>query len=124
MTEQMTGDKGPAGTERPAGTEPRTAGPSGPTPRDLAARSPHQPTARTAADQPRPAEAPLPAGQAVPGPAVPAQAAPGPAAPGGGPAPRGAGLPRPGRPPPGSPRAGGPAGREGHHPGKAPGHRS
>src|SRR6516162_4793038 len=81
MTEQMTGDKGPAGTERPAGTEPRTAGPSGPTPRDLAARSPHQPTARTAADQPRPAEAPLPAGQAVPGPAVPAQAAPGPAEP-------------------------------------------
>ena len=41
MTEQMTGRNGPAGTERPAGADPRTAGPSGPSPRDLAARSPH-----------------------------------------------------------------------------------
>ena len=85
MTEQMTGRNGPAGTERPAGGDPRTAGPSGPSPKDLAARSPHHPSAR-AADQPRPAEAtlaapalasPAPAG---PVPAVPAQGAPEPGA--------------------------------------------
>ena len=58
MTEQMTGRNGPAGTERPAEADPRTAGPSGPSPRDLAARSPHHSPAR-AADQPRPAEAPV-----------------------------------------------------------------
>ncbi len=57
MTEQMTGRDGPAGTERPAAADPKTAGPSGPSPRDLAARSPHHSPAR-AADQPRPAEAP------------------------------------------------------------------
>ncbi|HJY93420.1 MAG TPA: hypothetical protein VJ371_00595, partial [Streptosporangiaceae bacterium] len=74
MTEQMTGRKGPAGTERPAGDDPRTAGPSGPSPRDLAARSPHHPPAR-AADHPRSAEAPLAApAQASPAPAGPAQA--------------------------------------------------
>ncbi len=69
MTEQMTGRDGPAGTERPAGADPRTAGPSGPSPRDLAARSPHHSPAR-AGDQPRPAEAPLaaqPQGSAGPG---------------------------------------------------------
>jgi len=77
MTEQMTGRNGPAGTERPAGADPRTAGPSGPSPRDLAARSPHHPSAR-AADQPRPADATLAApAPASPGPAVPAQGAPG-----------------------------------------------
>ena len=86
MTEQMTGRNGPAGTERPAGADPRTAGPSGPSPRDLAARSPHHPSARTA-DQPRPAEAtlaaPAPAAPAPasPVPAVPAQGAPGSAVP-------------------------------------------
>ena len=53
MTEQMTGRKGPEGTERPPGA---AAGPSAPSPRDLAARSPHHPAARDA--QPRPAEAP------------------------------------------------------------------
>jgi acetolactate synthase I/II/III large subunit len=53
MTEQMTGRKEPEGTERPPGA---TAGPSAPSPRDLAARSPHHPAARDA--QPRPAEAP------------------------------------------------------------------
>jgi len=52
MTEQMTGRKGPEGTERPPGA----AAPSAPSPRDLAARSPHHPAARDA--QPRPAEAP------------------------------------------------------------------
>ena len=54
MTEQMTGRKGPEGTERPGAA----AAPSVPSPRDLAARSPH-PAARDA--QPRPAEAPHPA---------------------------------------------------------------
>src|SRR5215467_9580520 len=52
MTEQMTGRKEPEGTERPPGA----TGPSVPSPRDLAARSPHHPAARDA--QPRPAEAP------------------------------------------------------------------
>jgi acetolactate synthase I/II/III large subunit len=62
MTEQMTGRKGPAGTERPGGA---ATGPSAPSPRDLAARSPHHQAAR--ADQPRPAEAPPPAPpQAIP----------------------------------------------------------
>jgi acetolactate synthase I/II/III large subunit len=56
MTEQMTGRKGPGGTERPGGA---ATGPSAPSPRDLAARSPHHQAAR--ADQPRPADAPLPA---------------------------------------------------------------
>ena len=69
MTEQMTGRKGPAGTERPPGA---AAGPSAPSPRDLAARSPHHPAARD--DQPRPAEAPLPAPPQAAG-SVPAQAA-------------------------------------------------
>ena len=81
MTEQMTGRKGPAGTERPAGDDPRTAGPSGPSPRDLAARSPHHPPGR-AADQPRPAEAPPQGAASSPaqsGPAqgIPAQGTPG-----------------------------------------------
>ena len=67
MTEQMTGRKGPEGTERPGGA---AAGPSAPSPRDLAARSPHHQGART--DQPRPAEAPIPA----PPPAVPRQGTP------------------------------------------------
>src|SRR5438105_4818742 len=60
MTEQMTGRKGPEGTERPA--------PSAPSPRDLAARSPHHPAARDG--QPRPAEAPPQVAGAVPGPAA------------------------------------------------------
>jgi acetolactate synthase I/II/III large subunit len=59
MTEQMTGRKEPEGTERPPGA----AGPSAPSPRDLAARSPHHPAARDG--QPRPAEAPLPASPQV-----------------------------------------------------------
>jgi acetolactate synthase-1/2/3 large subunit len=53
MTEQMTGRKEPEGTERPPGAA--AAGPSAPSPRDLAARSPHHPAARDA--QPHPAEA-------------------------------------------------------------------
>jgi len=65
MTEQMTGHKGPSGSERaekPAG---------GPSPRDLAARSPHHQAAR-AAEPARPAEAP----PGPPGPATPAQGVP------------------------------------------------
>jgi acetolactate synthase I/II/III large subunit len=50
MTEQMTGRKGAEGTERPQAA----ATPPAPSPRDLAARSPH-PAARDG--QPRPAEA-------------------------------------------------------------------
>jgi acetolactate synthase-1/2/3 large subunit len=65
MTEQMTGRKGPEGTERPPGA---AAGPSAPSPRDLAARSPHHPAARDT--QPRPAEAPLPAPSQVAPPQV------------------------------------------------------
>jgi acetolactate synthase-1/2/3 large subunit len=68
MTEQMTGRKGPEGTERP---EAATA-PSAPSPRDLAARSPHHPAARDG--QARPAEAPLSAPPQVAG-SVPGQAA-------------------------------------------------
>jgi acetolactate synthase-1/2/3 large subunit len=73
MTEQMTGRKGPAGAERPAGDDPRTAGPSGPSPRDLAARSPHHPPARAAADQPHPAEAPPAPTQTSPAQGTPGQ---------------------------------------------------
>jgi len=70
MTEQMTGRNGPAGTERPGGA---ATGPSGPSPRDLAARSPHHPPAR-AAEQGRAAEAPLPApAQAAAAPPAPTQ---------------------------------------------------
>ena len=68
MTEQMTGRKGPEGPERPPGA----AAPSAPSPRDLAARSPHHPAARDG--QPRPAAAPLPAPPQVAG-SVPVQAA-------------------------------------------------
>ena len=75
MTEQMTGRKGPAGTERPAGDDPGTAGPSGPSPRDLAARSPHHPPGR-AADQPRPAEAPPQGAASTPAQSGPAQGIP------------------------------------------------
>jgi len=77
MTEQMTGRKGPSGSERPE----RAA--TGPSPRDLAARSPHHQAARPADGPPHPAEAPLSApGQPAPAPAGPAHAAPAPAVPG------------------------------------------
>src|SRR4029077_19573322 len=86
MTEQMTGRKGPEGTERPAPlapgggdppnpppappsgpppTRPPAPAPSPPSPRDLAARSPHHRAARDG--QPRPAEAPLSAPSQVAG---------------------------------------------------------
>ncbi len=84
MTEQMTGRKGPAGAERPPGAATGPSGPPGPlgpSPRDLAARSPHRETARSA-DQPHEAQAPPPAtAPAVSGQAAPAQAGPGQAAP-------------------------------------------
>jgi acetolactate synthase-1/2/3 large subunit len=69
MTEQMTGRKGTEGTERPQAA----ATPPAPSPRDLAARSPH-PAARDG--QPRPAEAPPSAPPSAPpqvAAAVPAQ---------------------------------------------------
>ncbi len=61
MTEQMTGRNGTAGPESPAGSPgpPASPAPAVPSPRDLAARSPHRDTAR-AADHPRP-ETPAPA---------------------------------------------------------------
>ena len=74
MTEQMTGRKGPSGSERP---ERAATGATGPSPRDLAARSPHPQTARTGDAQPRPAGAP----PSAPEQPVPAQAAPAPAEP-------------------------------------------
>jgi len=87
MTEQMTGRKGPAGTERPAGA---AAGPSGPSPRDLAARSPHPPAARP----PEPAHpAPAGTGPAGTGPAGTGPASTGPA--GTGPAGTGPAVPAP-----------------------------
>jgi acetolactate synthase I/II/III large subunit len=70
MTEQMTGRQGAEGTERPQAA----AAPPAPSPRDLAARSPH-PAARDG--QPRPAEAPpsappqVAAAVPAPGPAEP-----------------------------------------------------
>jgi acetolactate synthase-1/2/3 large subunit len=85
MTEQMTGRKGTAGPESPAGsaTPPASAVPS---PRDLAARSPHRDAARAA--EPSHAEAPAPHGptdhhgstelaSAQPGSAQPGSAPPG-----------------------------------------------
>jgi acetolactate synthase-1/2/3 large subunit len=62
MTEQMTGRNGTAGPESPAGSPgpPASSAPAAPSPRDLAARSPHRDTAR-AADHSHP-ETPAPAG--------------------------------------------------------------
>jgi acetolactate synthase I/II/III large subunit len=50
MTEQMTGRNGTAGPESPAGSPgpPASPAPAVPSPRDLAARSPHRDTARAA----------------------------------------------------------------------------
>jgi acetolactate synthase I/II/III large subunit len=61
MTEQMTGRNGTAGPESPAGSPgpPASPAPAAPSPRDLAARSPHRDTAR-AADHSH-LEAPAPA---------------------------------------------------------------
>src|SRR5260370_19797010 len=77
MTEQMTGRKGTAGPESPAGS-PAPPASAVPSPRDLAARSPHRDTAR-AADHSR-AEAPAPAEHApaehAPAEHAPAQHAP------------------------------------------------
>src|SRR5260370_2626103 len=55
MTEQMTGRKGPVG-ERPADAASGSPATPGPSPRDLAARSPHRETARTAPAPPHQAE--------------------------------------------------------------------
>ena len=58
-------DDGPQGARRHGAPPGAAAGPSAPSPRDLAARSPHHPAARDT--QPRPAEAPLPAPSQVAG---------------------------------------------------------
>jgi len=81
MTEQMTGRKGTAGPESPAGS-PAPPASAVPSPRDLAARSPHRDAARAAehshGEAPAAAEH-APAGHA---PAEHAPAQPGPAQPG------------------------------------------
>jgi len=105
MTEQMTGRKGPSGSERPEKAA------TGPTPRDLAARSPHQ-TARPAADQPRPPAAPMPGSlQATPAPGSPGT----PGSPANPASPASAG-PAPDDPAPDSPRPGAPAQGAGSEP--------
>jgi acetolactate synthase-1/2/3 large subunit len=81
MTEQMTGRKGTAGPDNPAGSPvpPASAAPS---PRDLAARSPHRDAARVADHPEVPAEhAPAQPGSAQPGSAQPGSAPPGSAQP-------------------------------------------
>src|SRR5580658_5919900 len=85
MTEQLTGRKGPPG-ERPAvaASGPSTGNPA-PTPRDLAARSPHRDGGRATADAPHAAgptaSGPASNGAASPAPASPAPASPAPAGP-------------------------------------------
>ena len=61
MTEQMTGRNGTAGPDAPAGSPgpPASPAPAVPSPRDLAARSPHRDTGRTT-DHSHP-ESPAPA---------------------------------------------------------------
>src|SRR5271169_2872008 len=70
MTEQMTGRKGTAGPESPAGS-PAPPASAVPSPRDLAARSPHRDAAR-AADHSHP-DAPAPAEHAPAEAPAPAQ---------------------------------------------------
>ncbi len=75
MTEQMTGRQGADASERPPAAATRPSGSPavpGPSPRDLAARSPHREAPRPPADQPHPAQ-PHPA---QPHPAQPHQAQP------------------------------------------------
>jgi acetolactate synthase I/II/III large subunit len=76
MTEQMTGRKGAAGPEGPAGSPGQPAPPPSavPSPRDLAARSPHRDPARPA--EPSRAEAQAPAPEQAPAPAPPGPAQP------------------------------------------------
>jgi acetolactate synthase I/II/III large subunit len=72
MTEQMTGRNGTAGPESPAGSPGPPASPAVPSPRDLAARSPHRDTARAADhSHPETSQTPAPAEHdpAEPGPA-------------------------------------------------------
>jgi acetolactate synthase-1/2/3 large subunit len=93
MTEQMTGRKGTAGPESPAGS-PAPPASAVPSPRDLAARSPHRDAARDAAraadhshpadhshaETPAPAEhAPAQHGSTQPGSTQPGSTQPGPA---------------------------------------------
>src|SRR6516225_11683281 len=87
MTEQMTGRKGAAGPDSPAGSpgNPASPAPAVPSPRDLAARSPHRDAAR-AADH---SHQETPAAPAEHGPAEQAPAPPGPTSPGPAEPPRG-----------------------------------
>jgi acetolactate synthase I/II/III large subunit len=79
MTEQMTGRKGTAGPESPAGS-PAPPGSAAPSPRDLAARSPHREAPR-AADHSH-SESPAAPAEPEPTPAQPGSAQPGSAQPG------------------------------------------
>jgi acetolactate synthase I/II/III large subunit len=79
MTEQMTGRKGTAGPESPAGS-PAPPGSAAPSPRDLAARSPHREAPR-AADRSH-SESPAAPAEPEPTPAQPGSAQPGSAQPG------------------------------------------
>jgi acetolactate synthase I/II/III large subunit len=81
MTEQMTGRKGTAGPESPAGS-PAPPGSAVPSPRDLAARSPHREAARAADQGPAAAPAEPEPTSAQPGSAQPGSAQPGSAQPG------------------------------------------
>src|SRR6516225_8453265 len=91
MTEQMTGRNGTAGPDNPAGSPGHPAPPASaavPSPRDLAARSPHRDAARAAdpSHQETPAapaeQGPAQRGSAQPGSAQPGTAQPGTAQPG------------------------------------------
>jgi len=61
MTEQMTGRKDTAGPESPAGSPASSSAPAVPSPRDLAARSPHRDAARAA--EPSHEQTPTPAAE-------------------------------------------------------------
>jgi len=80
MTEQITGRKGAGGPDDPAGSQDQSAAPASavPSPRDLAARSPHRDAGRPADSSP---EAPAPAGAAPNGTAATGAAQNGPAEP-------------------------------------------
>jgi acetolactate synthase-1/2/3 large subunit len=78
MTEQMTGRKGPGAPERPRPPESATPATPGPSPRDLAARTPHRDAARPVAP-PQQATAQPPQAPAQPAPGQPDAVQPAPA---------------------------------------------
>jgi acetolactate synthase-1/2/3 large subunit len=81
MTEQMTGRNGTAGPDDPAGS-PVPPGSAVPSPRDLAARSPHREAAHHAQPEVPAEHAPAQPGSPQPGSAQPGSAQPGSAQPG------------------------------------------